>query len=106
MKDMNIKFEANGIATIKPVLDKYLLYYCGLFRSQCNFVSAMPYCPAERCDFSNNCGHYTGQVDLNFLPHGDGTLTLSDEVLQMIWVHGCTAGQNINMHIYSRNTTK
>ena len=106
MKDMNIKFEANGIATIKPVLDKYLLYYCGLFRSQCNFVSAMPYCPAERCDFSNNCGHYTGQVDLNFLPHGDGTLTLSDEVLQMIWVHGCTAGQNINMQIYSRNPTK
>jgi len=93
MKGMNIKFEANGVATIKTVLDKYLLYYCGLFRSQCNFVAAMPFCPSKSCKSSpiTGCGHFTGQVDLNFLPHGEGTLTLEDEVLQMIWVHGCTA---------------
>ena len=93
MQDMNITFEANGVATIKPVLDHYLLYYCGLFRSHCNFVSVMPYCPGERCRYSTSkCGHYTGHVDVNFLPHGEGTLILEDEVLQMIWVHGCTAG--------------
>merc|ERR1712106_101895 len=93
MADIEIKFDTDGVATIKPLLDKYLLHYCGLFRSQCNFVVAMPLCPAELCKSTtfSKCGHYTGPVDLNFLPHGKGTLTLEDEVSKMIWVHGCTA---------------
>ena len=45
-----LSFDENGDATIKEVLEKYLSYYCGLFRSQCNYVVAKPYCPHEYCD--------------------------------------------------------
>jgi len=90
-----ISFEANGDATIKELLEKYLAYYCGLFRSQCNYVVAKPYCPHLHCEGTGigkgKCGHYTGSVDLNFQPHGHGTLTLEGEVASMIWIHGCTA---------------
>ena len=95
MNDMNIKFDEDGVALIKPVFDKYLMYYCGVFPSHCTFVTAMPFCPSEMCESSYSCGQYTGQVDANFLPHGKGTLSwiLEGEVLEMIWVHGCTAGE-------------
>ena len=44
-----ISFKDNGDATIKELLEKYLSYYCGLFRSTCNYVVAKPYCPHHYC---------------------------------------------------------
>ena len=46
----DISFKENGDATIKELVEKYLAYYCGLFRSQCNYVVAKPYCPHLHCD--------------------------------------------------------
>ena len=48
----NISFKENGDATIKELLETYLAYYCGLFRSQCNYVVAKPYCPHLFCNGS------------------------------------------------------
>ena len=45
-----ISFEENGDATIRDLLETYLIYYCGLFRSQCNYVVAKPYCPHRHCN--------------------------------------------------------
>ena len=49
-----LSFKDNGDATIKELLETYLTYYCGLFRSQCNYVVAHPYCP--HLHFTSNCG--------------------------------------------------
>lgn len=100
MKDILLNVEPNGVATIKPLLDKYLLFYCGVFRSHCNYVVAKPYCPDAVCTITTigKCGHYTGPVDLNFLPHGEGSFITEDEALKMIWVHGCTANCSVQLY--------
>ena len=41
---------------------------------------------------NGTCGVYTGPVDLDLLPHGEGTLVQEDLVSKAIWIHGCTAG--------------
>jgi len=85
-----ISFEENGDATIKELLEKYLAYYCGLFRSQCNYVVAKPYCPHLHCEGTGigkgKCGHYTGSVDLNFQPHGHGAFIFSFHFSLSYWL--------------------
>lgn len=46
----DIAFKENGDAVIKELLEKYLVYYCALFRSQCNYVVARPFCPQPHCN--------------------------------------------------------
>merc|ERR1712106_482927 len=93
MKD--ISFKENGDATMKELLETYIFNYCGLFRSECNYVVAKPYCPKDYCTDSYtgklSCdGNYTGPVDQNFLPHGQGSLRLGGgEEVTGIWVQGC-----------------
>ena len=57
----DISFKQNGDATIKELLEKYLIYYCALFRSQCNYVVAKPYCPALHCSGTGNIGIRPGR---------------------------------------------
>ena len=55
----DISFKENGDATIKDVLEKYLDSYCGLFRSECNYVVNRFYC-------QNNCsGPIIGNIPSN-----------------------------------------
>ena len=39
-----ISFKENGDATIKEILETYIVYYCGLFKSECNYVVNWLYC--------------------------------------------------------------
>ena len=39
-----ISFKENGDATIKEILETYIVYYCGLFKSDCNYVVNWIYC--------------------------------------------------------------
>lgn len=103
MKELS--FKENGDATIKESLETYLFNYCGLFRSECNYVVDKLYCPKDYCSGSisvsrtvilsnpigeEECGTYTGSVDQDFLPHGQGTLRLEGgRKATGIWVRGC-----------------
>ena len=63
-----ISFKENGDATIKELLEKYLAYYCGLFRSQCNYVVAKPYCPHLHCYGGAGTGkeyHFNTQISMS-----------------------------------------
>ena len=39
-----ISFKENGDATIKEILETYIVHYCGLFKSECNYVVNWLYC--------------------------------------------------------------
>jgi len=105
-------------AAIKPILEKYTIDYCRLFPSDCNFVVKRNFCIKSGSVLSPcicipnqsvDCGVYTGPVDINFLPHGKGSLTINGKLTRRDCVHGsCQVidppGARINLIIIKTST--
>jgi len=100
------RFDSDGVAIVKTLLDQFTVDYCGLFPSDCTFVWKRPYCKSqtennkyESCECeptSTNCGVYTGQINENFLPHGEGIMVVGGEVVRSIkWNNGVMEGEFI-----------
>merc|ERR1740139_199689 len=69
MKSVNYTF-------IKPWLEDQILSYCAVFRGEgrCNRVIRRPMCIPDFCKQDKTCGYWTGPIDSNFLPDGEGIL--------------------------------
>jgi len=83
---------------IRPWLDTQIKSYCYIFQKEgrCHHVTRRPVCTPASCSGSKLCGYWTGPVDLDFLPDGQGTFSPADKKSAntgvervMKFKHGC-----------------
>jgi len=100
------RFDADGNAKVKQFLDNYILDYCFLFPSQCTHVVKMPYCRSEGNNYKyvschckpieSHCGIYTGEINENFLPHGEGRMRIGGkDISSKDWKNGALPGADV-----------
>jgi len=99
------RFDSDGVAKIKTLLDHFTLDYCRLFPSDCTYVFKRPYCQSKdntnkyescSCDETqSNCGHYTGYINENFLPNGEGIMHIGKKYIRSTkWNNGVLEGES------------
>jgi len=92
---------AANIPKMQVLLENYVDDYCELYPEQCNHVTKKFFCPDSHNPkmFSpcackpeeQNCGRYTGPVDTDFLPNGEGSLVMNGVEKKVKFNHGVAA---------------
>lgn len=79
---------------IKLWMEDQILSYCSIFKGErrCNHVTRRPICTPDKCN-QDKCGYWTGPIDSDFLPHGQGMLfppnDTAKEGERLTFEHGC-----------------